>query len=235
VGDGLGRARSPGRPRTGAEALTREGIVRAAIRLVDEHGMDALSMRRLAGELGVDPMAIYHHLPGKAAVVSGMVELVFREMPAVPAEGFWRERVRAFAEAYRGLALAHPNLVLAIVTDAATATEAALRISGPLYAALEDAGLTPAMVWQAGALVVDYVHGYVLGSAAHPDDVLAREAEVRERLKAMGMEVAPALQRSYAAAAAEYETFGPGLEMILRGIEVTIGPVPPGSVRAVRG
>src|SRR5215211_2966649 len=107
---GRGVGRSPGRPRSGAEALTREGILRAAIRLVDEHGMAALSMRRLARELGVDPMAIYHHLPGKAAVVSGMVEVVLREMPAVAENGLWREPVRAFAEAYRGLALAHPNL-----------------------------------------------------------------------------------------------------------------------------
>ena len=227
--------RAPGRPRAGTEALTREGVLRAAIRLVDEHGMEALSMRRLAGELGVDPMAIYHHLPGKAAVVSGMVELVLREMPAVAEEGFWRERVRAFAEAYRGLALAHPNLILAIVTDAAAATEAALRISGPLYTALEDAGLTPAMVWQAGALVVDYVHGYVLGAAAHPDEVLAREAEVWEQLRATGLELAPALQRAYAAAAEEYETFGPGLEMILRGIEVTLPMGPRDRVRAVAG
>lgn len=219
MANGGGRGRSVGRPRAGAEALTRAGILREAIRLVDTEGMAALSMRRLAGELGVDPMAIYHHVPGKAAVVSGMVELVFQEMHAVADEGVWRERVRAFAEAYRGLALAHPNLILAIVADAAAATEAALRISGPLYAALEDAGMTAAMVWQAGALVVDYVHGYVLGAASHPDEVLARAAELRRQLTATELDLAPALQRAYAAAAEEYETFGPGLEMILRGIE----------------
>ena len=232
---GRGGGRPPGRPRVGTEALTREGVLRAAIRLVDEHGMEALSMRRLAGELGVDPMALYHHLPGKAAVISGMVEVVLREMPAVAEEGSWRERVRAFAEAYRGLALAHPNLILAIVTDAAAATEAALRISGPLFTALEDAGMPPAMVWQAGALVVDYIHGYVLGAASHPDEVLAREAEVRERLKASELELAPALRRAYAAAAEEYETFGPGLEMILRGIEVTLSVASPDRVRPVAG
>lgn len=235
MANGRGRGRSVGRPRAGAEALTRAGILQAAIRLVDAEGMAALSMRRLAGELGVDPMAIYHHVPGKAAVVSGMVELVFREMPVVAEEGFWRERVRAFAEGYRGLALAHPNLILAIVTDAAAATEAALRISGPLYTALEDAGLAPAMVWQAGALVVDYVHGYVLGAASHPDEVLAREAEFREQLTATGLELAPALQRAFAAAAEEYDTFGLGLEMILRGIEVTSGLVPPDGARGAAG
>ena len=56
-----------GRPKAGQELLTRERILDAALRLVDEQGMAALSMRRLAAELGVDPMALYHHLPGKAA------------------------------------------------------------------------------------------------------------------------------------------------------------------------
>ena len=62
-----------GRPRAGQEALSRGRILDAALRLVDEEGMGALSMRRLGAELGVNPMSIYHHLPGKGAVVSGLV------------------------------------------------------------------------------------------------------------------------------------------------------------------
>src|ERR671928_1283374 len=103
--------RKPGRPRAGQEPLTRELILGEALRLVDEHGMEALSMRRLAAELGVDPMAIYHHLPGKDAVVSGLVETVFAEMwvPAVESKQ-WQERGRDFAWGLRGLVRAHPKL-----------------------------------------------------------------------------------------------------------------------------
>jgi AcrR family transcriptional regulator len=50
------------------------------LKLVDEVGIDALTMRRLGTELGVNPMSIYHHLPGKDAVISGLVELVFSGM-----------------------------------------------------------------------------------------------------------------------------------------------------------
>lgn len=214
--------RRPGRPRAGEQALTRERILAAALRLADEQGLAALTMRRLAGELGVDPMAIYHHLPGKTALVAGLVERVFREMPPpLPADRPWRERVRQFAESYRGLALAHANLVLAIVTDAAAATEAALRISGPLYAALEDAGLTPERVWQAGALVVDYIHGNVLGAAALPGDHAAQETEYRARIRAAEIEMPPAMRRAFAAAEQPMDSFGPGLEMILWGIETS--------------
>ncbi len=69
-----------GRPRAGQEQLSRGRILEAALRLVDEEGMGALSMRRLGAELGVNPMSIYHHLPGKDAVISGLVELVFSGM-----------------------------------------------------------------------------------------------------------------------------------------------------------
>ena len=67
-------ARRAGRPRTGEEPLTRERILSTALSMVDEEGIEALSMRRLARELGVDPMAIYHHLPNKRALLSGLIE-----------------------------------------------------------------------------------------------------------------------------------------------------------------
>src|SRR5215218_11345733 len=69
-----------GRPRVGRELLSRGRILGAALRVVDEEGMDALTMRRLGAELDVNPMSIYHHLSGKDAVISGLVELVFSGM-----------------------------------------------------------------------------------------------------------------------------------------------------------
>src|SRR5690242_7064299 len=71
--------RSGGRPRVGQERLSREAILTAALQLVDDEGIDALTMRRLAATLGVNPMSLYHHLPNKAAVLAGLAELVFAE------------------------------------------------------------------------------------------------------------------------------------------------------------
>jgi AcrR family transcriptional regulator len=102
-----------GRPRGDAPNLTRERILRAALALVDREGMAALSMRRLATTLGVDPMAIYYHLDGKAAVVAGLVELAFGELPVpAPDSDDWRAQVRAIAGAYRDLALSHPKILI---------------------------------------------------------------------------------------------------------------------------
>src|SRR4028119_235068 len=98
-------ARRAGRPRAGEEPLTRKRILEAALSLVDEEGIGSVSMRRLAKELGIDPMAIYHHLPNKRALLSALIEEVFSKMRA-PGPGKsedWRERVRTWAWAFRDM------------------------------------------------------------------------------------------------------------------------------------
>src|SRR5919202_1328873 len=156
--------RRPGRPRAGNEKLTRERILRAALQLVDDHGVDALSMRRLAAELGVDPMAIYHYLPGKQAILAGVTASVFGELHIPALTGaVWQDHVRAFARAYHDLARAHANLVLYLVTDPTSGGNAILAANEVLYAALTQTGLPPRMIVQAADLVVDYLHGFVLG------------------------------------------------------------------------
>jgi len=163
-------ARKPGRPRAGTAPLSREQILAAALRLIDSEGLDALSMRRLAAELGVDPMAIYHHLPGKRALLAGVAELAFGEL-RLPAEdgGPWQEQVRAFARAYRDLVLAHPNLALHLIRDLDAGGPALLAANESLYAALERAGLPPRQVARAADLIIDYLHGWALAAAPGPE------------------------------------------------------------------
>jgi TetR/AcrR family tetracycline transcriptional repressor len=153
--------------RAGQPTLTRERILAAALQLIDARGLEALSMRRLGAELGVDPMTVYHHLPGKDAVVRGVVARVFDEMPLPVAHGPWRDRVRSWALTYRALAGAHPNLVLRIVSDAAAVAIAAERINAPLYAALEASGLAPEYASRVADVIVDYINGFVLAEASH--------------------------------------------------------------------
>lgn len=215
--------RGAGRPRLGEERLTRERVLGAALRLVDAEGMAALSMRRLGEELGVDPMSIYHHLPGKGAVVLGLVEKVFGELRAPLAAGAgWQERVRGFARAHRDLALAHPNLVLQIVSNAPAATEAMLAASEPLFAALEEAGLSPRGVVEAADLVADYVHGFVLGEApsGRPG---GHRGELLELLEERPEGEFPAMRRVFGALEElryDFDSgFEAGLDVIVAGIE----------------
>jgi AcrR family transcriptional regulator len=81
--------------------LSRERVLREAIRLADESGLDALTMRRLAQQLGVEPMSIYYHVRGKDAVVTGALDLIFEDVSAAatrattPPPASWREHLRA--------------------------------------------------------------------------------------------------------------------------------------------
>jgi AcrR family transcriptional regulator len=98
--------------------LTRELLAAAALRIADAEGLEALSMRRLGAELGVDPMAAYRHFPSKQALLGGVAEAVLggadvETDPAAP----WREQFQEVARAYRRAALAHsPSVARLTVT-----------------------------------------------------------------------------------------------------------------------
>ncbi len=224
------QGRRAGRPRAGQEPLTREGILAAALELVDREGLDALTMRRLAADLGVSPMSIYHHLPGKGAVVSGLVGVVFSRMRMPPSEGLpWQERVRAYAHAHRDVVLSHPNLALQIFSDAAAVSEAVLLGSEPLYEALEESGLPPAMIVRAADSLVDFVHGFALGEASNPSGGFDIGREILARIQTQPAGKVPALRRVFGTLGEEgarydFEAgFEAGLDILVRGIEAVAG------------
>jgi AcrR family transcriptional regulator len=190
--------------------------------------MGALSMRRLGAELGVNPMSIYHHLPGKGAVISGLVELVFSGMRVRYSDGSpWQDQVRAWAETYRDLVRSHPNLVLEIVSSAAAVTEAVLLVNEPLYAALDEAGLPPAEVVVVADSVVDFVHGFAIAEGAQPPGHPFDRRELLERLETGAANVLPTMRRVFRALTtdeARYDFdrgFDAGLGILLKGIEAS--------------
>ena len=215
-------ARRVGRPQAGQEVLSRESILEAALQLVDQFGMEALTMRRLARELNVDPMAIYRHLPDKRTLLSGLVELVFSELqfPAL-SDGDWQDRVRRFALAYYALARSHPNFVLYLVTDAEAAVEAVLAANEYLYAAIAASGLPIHMLAPAADLVIDFLNGYALGLQSGQLGQLGERAEFFDLLAEQAPGRYPVLQKVYAALTREdvLSNLEQGLTFVIAGIE----------------
>ena len=217
-------ARRAGRPRAGEEPLTRGRILRAALSLVDEAGMEALSMRRLAKELGVDPMAIYHHVPNKRALLSALIGEVFSGM-RVPEEAGdpvdWRERVRAWARAFRDVARTHPKLVPQLASYPEAAAEATLESTEELYAAFEAAGMPPREIVAAVGVVVDYLIGFALaeasGAVGEPDE----QREMIAMLDARPQGELPAMRRTFETLTDEDlgTDFEFGLDVVLAGLE----------------
>src|SRR5215471_8959574 len=97
-------------PRHGPrQGLTVDQIVTAATALADADGMDAVTMRRLADNLGVVPMTLYTYVPGKAELLDLMLDAAYQRMPRTDTTGQpWRQRVTAIAAENRALFEAHP-------------------------------------------------------------------------------------------------------------------------------
>ena len=88
--------------------LNRDRVLQAAVGLADEIGIEALSMRRLAEELGVVPMALYKHVANKEQLLDGMVEVIVAEIDPPRPGGDWKSAVRLRILSARRVLLRHP-------------------------------------------------------------------------------------------------------------------------------
>ena len=127
------------------ERLNRDRVLDAAVALADADGLDAVSMRRLATELGVVPMALYKHVADKDELLDGMVDVALGEVAAelpgpVDAAG-WRLAVRGRILAARRVQLHHPWLRRVLETRT-TRTPMVLAYTDALIASFRSAGLS---------------------------------------------------------------------------------------------
>lgn len=151
-----------------APLLSRGKIVDAALGLLDEEGLTALSTRRLAGRLGVSGPSLYNHFATMDDLVEAVADLVISKVdlsaldePALP----WHEALRLWARSYRGALAAHPNLIQVAVHGPGR-RPAALRMADAVYAAIVRAGWPPREATEIGALMRFFVAGAALGTFA---------------------------------------------------------------------
>ncbi|WNV87236.1 TetR/AcrR family transcriptional regulator C-terminal domain-containing protein [Umezawaea sp. Da 62-37] len=153
------------------EPLNRAKVVTAALALVERHGVEALSMRKLAAELGVEAMSLYNHVKNKDDVLDAIAEVVFADISLPPTTPDWRADAHALADAFREAALAHPRTASLSLTrqlgyPAIPVTEAALGI-------LSRAGYDLERAVHASRALLAYVIGTLLremgSTSADPD------------------------------------------------------------------
>jgi AcrR family transcriptional regulator len=200
--------------------VSREQIAKAALALVERDGLDALSMRRVADELGVGKMTLYGHVNSKAELLDAVVEAAVEDF-ALPAllEGSWRDQIRSLATAaYEGL-VAHPAVVEirlrrpVVQPDALRFGEAGMRI-------LEEAGFEPGEAARAFRLLFVYVFGFAGISPAASVDEFRRETAVA--IAALDPEEFPQLTSAgseFAQAMGGRDQFAYGLERLIDGLE----------------
>jgi TetR/AcrR family tetracycline transcriptional repressor len=219
-----------GRPRAGEERLSREAILTAALRIVDDEGIDALTMRRLAATLEVNPMSLYHHLPNKAAVLAGLAELVFAglEYPDPGDTVPWDEQLKDAARAYRNALRSHPNLALQVLSDTSAVSDVVVVTMEPFYRALDRAGLSPRQVFESANTLIDFIHGFSLGEASVRADTFELAPELLSRVEGLPVGKAPTLARIVGelgpeGLAYDFDSgFESGLSTVTAGIAATV-------------
>ena len=156
-----------GRPRSGAERLTRAGIVTAAVDLADAEGLAALSMRSVAQRLSVTPMSLYNHVANKEELLDGMVDAVFVEFYAPVPGAEWRSELRRRALTAREALKRHPWAV-GLMDSRRNAGYATLLHHDAVIGCLREAGFSLRLTGHAFAVLDAHLYGFLLQEVSMP-------------------------------------------------------------------
>jgi TetR/AcrR family transcriptional regulator, tetracycline repressor protein len=201
------------------EPLSIQLIHETALELINRDGLEALSMRSLAKVLSVDPMAIYHHIPNKAALLTGIYEGVIAELfTELPPQISWQEQLKHLLRRFRALATRNPNIFSGLIASSHTSPGIARAIDAMLGILLES-GLPAKTTVQTGDAVFAFVTGFVLLELNHL--ALGADAsahEIAETLPLANMErLREELRDNQFSESFEY-----GLQFLIAGVEANL-------------
>jgi len=139
---------------------SRDAILDAAIQLADERGLEAVSMRSVAGRVGVTPMALYPYVGSKAALLDGMMGRMLRELlPVMAPAASWSGRLRDLAHAARSLSKQHPWVARLQLLRPAIEPDS-VRVVDAIYQALLEAGVPAADVPRMERMISTFIIGF---------------------------------------------------------------------------
>lgn len=208
--------------------VNRERTLEVALTVADREGIEALTMRRIARELGVEAASLYHHVSGKDQILDGLVDVVAAEIdlprPAAP----WREAAGERAHHTRAVLLRHPWAV-SLMASRTSPGPATLGLLETGIRCFREGGFSVPMAALAISTVDSYVHGFVLQEVNLPfrgeSELAAMTAAVMEQFPAseypylFEMTIEHVLQPGY-----DYgNEFDSGLTVVLNGVAALRG------------
>lgn len=211
--------------------LTRESVLQAALLLADRDGIEALTMRALAEQLGVEAMSIYYHLPNKDAILDGLVEVVFAEIehevggfappPATDAAS-WASALRERILGARRVLLRHPWLPNVMNARGASGPNAMRHVDG-VVGIMRAGGMSHDLIHHSLHAVGSRMYGYVQelsddGAAPAPRE-LEQLAVLAPHLGAMLADVVHDDPESTLGWCDDQTEFEFGLDLLLEGLE----------------
>lgn len=159
------------KPRKGKqrEPLSRERALGVAMALADSEGVEALTMRRLAQELGVEAMSLYHHVSNKNDILAGMVDLVFAQIEVPAGSGDWKKELRQRTQSARAALTRHP-WAIGLMESRAAPGMATLLHHDAVLGSLRKGGFSIVLTAHAYSLIDAYLYGFVMQELQLPFD-----------------------------------------------------------------
>ncbi|MDQ3532175.1 MAG: TetR/AcrR family transcriptional regulator [Actinomycetota bacterium] len=203
--------------------VTKERVLATAVALADQGGLESLSMRKIAKELGVVPMALYRHVSNKEEMLDGMVDIVFSEIELPSNWAGWRTAMRKRAISARQVLSRHP-WATALMESRAQPGPANLSHHDSVMGGLRKAGFSVEMAVHAYNALDSYIYGFALQETSLPFGNSEELAEVAEIiLRGLPADEYPYLREVVIQSmesgfdyAGEFEF---GLDLILDGLE----------------
>ncbi|TWP53261.1 TetR family transcriptional regulator [Lentzea tibetensis] len=215
-----------GKPKSGGgqhPGLSRELIVRKAVEMLDEHGLGALSMRKLAAQLGAAPMSLYWHVPTKDALLELALDHPFSELEPVDEGVTWDVAARGLMHSMRMIALRHPWWVK-LVGSYMTVGPNAVAMADGMLKVMRDAGMSVVEASRSSSALSSFVIGFVGAEVNFNANGAVDQIDV-SKLHSLYAEKFP----YYAETMAEAELwsvdkqFDFGLECVVAGIRASVG------------
>jgi AcrR family transcriptional regulator len=202
--------------------LSRERVLRAAIDLADEGGLEAVSMRRLGQQLRVEAMSLYRHVASKDDVLDGLADLVMGEIEAPSSADDWKAALRRSAVSAHDVLLRHP-WASGLIESRVNAGPARLRYLDAVIGILAGAGFALPAVVQAFMALDSHTYGFTLQELSWPFDSAASPdvaAALRRELSAVDYPNLVAMTEMVMANPSDARAdFAFGLDLILDGLD----------------
>lgn len=203
-------------------SLSRERVLCAAVRLADEGGIESLSMRKLAQDLGVKAMSLYNHVANKDDLLDGIVDIVVSEIE-VPNLGVdWKTAMRRRAMSAHEVLLRHPWSTMPLVSRV-NVGPAMLRYVDATLGCLREAGFSLEMADRAWNAIDSHIYGFTLQELNFPFETEEYSEAAKNGLSLIPADKYPYLNRlTHDVIEGRYDgihDFEFGLELILNGLD----------------
>jgi AcrR family transcriptional regulator len=213
--------------RSTRERMTRARVLRAALKMVDAGGLEALSMRKLATALGVEAMSLYNHVKNKEDIVAGILDLVVEEIELPAGDVDWRSSLRARTVAAYQAFVRHPWAAQIWMSASSPSIERFAQSDGVLRC-LREAGLSPTTVYTAYHALDGYALGYALQRRDFPFGPTQLRRLAKDFLAGFPTENYPDFAEHVRQHLDEHftskDSFEFGLDLILDGLDRLRGP-----------